>query len=252
MLSYNTNTPILFLIFNRPHTTIQVFSQIKKMKPTKLYFAADGPRSPEEKDVCEQTRNIVSAVDWVCDVSTLFRENNLGYGQAISEAIHWFFENEPEGIILEDDCLPSDSFFGFCSYMLEKYRNDERIGHISGSNHQKGIVRGDGSYYFSMLTSHWGWAGWRRVWKDYDSKKNPYHLFEKMKRIEQIQALTCYKDYWYYRFNIDGSVYSWNFQYFFLNLINNRLSVVPNANLITNIGCYDNPIIPNRYFMKED
>jgi len=156
MIAYNTETPILFLIFNRPSTTLHVFSQIRKMKPSRLYIAADGPRRPEEKAVCEQVREMATAVDWDCLVFKLFRDENLGCARAISEAVSWFFDREPEGIVLEDDCLPADSFFGFCSAMLEKYRNDERIGHISGGNYQRGIVRGDGSYYFSTLTHVWG------------------------------------------------------------------------------------------------
>jgi len=240
-MKYNTNTPILFLVFNRLSTTAKVFTQISKIKPRKLYVAADGPRNPEEKDICEQVRKIATSVDWECEIFTLFRDNNLGYGQANIEAINWFYNNEPEGIILEDDCLPNDSFFGFCSYMLEKYRNDNRIGHIGGSNFQKGLVRGDSSYYFSAQTPFWGWASWRRIWKDYDMKVNPYYLFEKMKRHEFIPSIAHHIDFWYYKFRIEESAKSWGFQYFYLNLINNRLSIVPNTNLITNIGCYDNP-----------
>ena len=243
MLTYNTNTPILFLIFNRPSTTVQVFAQIKKAKPSKLYVAADGPRNPEEKAICEQVRKIATSVDWDCEVHTLFRDNNLGCGPAISQAIDWFFENEPEGIVLEDDCLPADSFFGFCSTMLEKYRNDERIGHINGSNYQSGVIRGDGSYYFSTLTHVWGWAGWRRVWKDFDLKMKSYHLFEKMKYIEQMPAHVRFKGYWnhFFKIHYEERADSWGFKYSYLNLINHRLSIIPNSNLITNIGCSNKP-----------
>ncbi len=239
MFPYNTNTPILFLIFNRPDTTRQVFSQIRKAKPQWLYIAADGPRSSEEKQVCEQVREIATTVDWNCNVQTLFRDENLGCGRAIGQAITWFFENEPEGIILEDDCLPADSFFGFCSAMLERYRDDNRIGHISGGNYQKGIARGDGSYYFSALTNIWGWAGWRRIWKDYDANIGSLPLFEKFDYIRKMPSHGPFKDYWIHRFRLyfSGKKSSWDFQYSYLNLINNRLSVISNANMISNIGC---------------
>lgn len=243
MIAYNKNTPILFLIFNRPGTTAQVFARIREAKPGKLYIASDGPRFSEEEALCGQVREIAAAVDWDCEVLTLFRENNLGCGLAVSQAISWFFEHETEGIILEDDCLPSDSFFGFCSSMLEKYRNDERIGHINGSNYQSGMVRGDGSYYFSTLTHVWGWAGWRRVWKDYDMKMQTYPLFERMNYIDQMPAHAPFKNYWNnrFRFYSKGNTDTWDFQYSYLNLINRRLSVIPNANLISNIGCKQNP-----------
>lgn len=163
MIDYNTTTPVLFIIFNRIDTASKVFKKIKKAQPKRLYIAADGPRNEEEKIICDKVRNsIINEIDWECSPEILFQKENLGCRNTMNQAITWFFENEEEGIILEDDCLPADSFFGVCSQLLEKYRNDERIGHISGSNDQGGLKRGDGSYYFSSLTGIWGWAGWRR------------------------------------------------------------------------------------------
>jgi mannosyltransferase OCH1-like enzyme len=241
MLSYNSNTPILFVVFNRLDTAQKVFSKIKNVKPERLYIAADGPRNERESETCDRIRNtIVSQVEWDCSLKTLFREENLGCRRAVSGAISWFFENEPEGIILEDDCLPADSFFGFCSALLEKYRYDERVGHISGSNDQSGVKRGDGSYYFSTLTGIWGWAGWRRVWKDYDINMDSYPLFEQLNYIERIPGHAPFKYYWKHKFHThhyNKNLDSWSFQYAYLNLINNRLSINPNVNLISNIGC---------------
>ena len=241
MLTYNLNTPILFVIFNRLDTALKVFSRIKNAKPKYLYIAADGPRNEKEALTCSDVRNtVVSQIDWPCSVKTLFRTENLGCKKSLSGAISWFFENEPEGIILEDDCLPSESFFGFCSQLLEKYRDDERIGHISGSNDQSGVKRGDGSYYFSTLTGIWGWAGWRRVWKDYDLNMDSYPLFEQLNYLEKMPAHAPFKHYWKQMFQThyqNKNVNSWSFQYAYLNLINNRLSINPNVNLISNIGC---------------
>ena len=165
-------SPILFLIFNRPETTKKVFSAIKEVQPPRLYIAADGPRSeqPDEADHCELARTIATKVDWDCEVKTLFRDQNLGIRIAVSQAIDWFFEQEPEGIILEDDCLPDQSFFWFCKELLEKYRNDTRIMHIGGTNFQFGKNRTNYSYYFSRYAHIWGWASWRRAWEYYDEK----------------------------------------------------------------------------------
>ena len=164
--------PVLFLIFNRPETTIQVFSAIKKAQPNRLYIAADGPRPeyPDEVNHCKIARTIATNVDWDCEVKTLFRDQNLGCRLAVSQAIDWFFEQEPEGIILEDDCLPNQSFFWFCKELLEKYRNETRIMHIGGTNFQFGKNRTNYSYYFSRYAHIWGWASWRREWKYYDEK----------------------------------------------------------------------------------
>ena len=127
-------TPVLFLIFNRPDTTKQVFSAIQKARPPRLYVAADGPRSenPSEATSCELVRSIALNVDWECEVKTLFRDQNLGCRLAVSQAICWFFANEPEGIILEDDCLPSQSFFWFCHELLEEFRYDKQVVAICG------------------------------------------------------------------------------------------------------------------------
>lgn len=238
MLAYNQGTPVLLLIFNRPDTTKLVFESIRNTQPRKLYISADGPRNENEKQLCELTRAVVSNVDWPCEVKTLFSDENKGCKLAISEGITWFFENEEEGIILEDDCLPSQSFFGFCSMLLEKYRYDDRIGHIGGSNLQLGIERGDASYYFSRLTHVWGWAGWRRVWKDYDVEMKTFPVFQEMNGIEKIASHAPFENLWNNAFqetflkNID----TWDYQYAYLNLVNNRLSLIPNVNLISNLG----------------
>ena len=133
------DTPILFLVFNRPDTTAQVFQRIRELHPAKLFIAADGPREGKEgeKETCEDVRRLIlDGIDWVCDVKTLFRFHNLGCGNAVSSAITWFFDNVEEGIILEDDTLPDPSFFPFCKTLLEKYRNDEKVKIISGNNFQ--------------------------------------------------------------------------------------------------------------------
>src|SRR6478736_1770065 len=164
-------TPILFIVFNRPDTTRVVFEAIRKVKPKKLYIAADGIRSKVKSDEenCAKVRAIVNDVDWECDVKTLFHEENLNCGKAPSTAISWLFENEEEGIILEDDCLPSTSFFLFCEELLERYRYDSRVMHIGGNNFLNGWQKdNDYSYYFSRSGHIWGWATWRRAWNKFD------------------------------------------------------------------------------------
>ncbi len=237
MLPFDRQTPVLFLIFNRPHPTNLVFEEVRKAKPKKLYIACDGPRNKEEEIKVAEARAIVSNIDWDCDVETLFRDTNLGCRHAVSSAIDWFFENEPEGIILEDDCLPSQSFFGFCSVLLEKYRDDHRIGHIGGSNFQDGTMRGDGSYYFSRLTHVWGWAGWRRVWNTYDVNMKSFEFFTE-NQLKNLASHAPYSSIWFNNLSatFNGKINTWDYQYAYCNLINNRLSIIPNQNLITNIG----------------
>ncbi|MCG9793931.1 glycosyltransferase family protein [Flavobacterium algicola] len=236
---YQVTSPILFLIFNRPKETTVLFNAIKAVKPKKLYVAADGPRNNGKDDAsCKETRAIINQVDWDCEVITLFREQNLGCGKAVSGAITWFFENEEEGIILEDDCLPSDDFFRFVDAMLIKYRVDDRIGHICGCNFQDGIKRSNADYYYSKLTHVWGWASWRRVWSGYDFKMNG---LEEVIATDVLAGLTNSKlskkmIYNAFRRTKAGEIDTWDYQYFFLNQVNARLSVIPNFNMISNIG----------------
>ncbi|MFV0396697.1 MAG: glycosyltransferase family 32 protein [Bacteroidales bacterium] len=238
MLNHNFHTPVLFIVFNRPETTFRVFEQIRKAKPLRLYVAADGPRNELDRPLCENIRKIVEKVDWTCEVKTLFQTQNLGCREAGPTAIRWFFEHETEGIVLEDDCLPADDFFGFCSAMLERYRDDHRIGDISGGNYQFVNVRGDGSYFFSALSHVWGWAGWRRVWREYDLSISTFPSFKEGGYIDKMSSHAPFRNYWLNMFRVHHEgANGWDFQYAYLNLINNRLSIIPNVNLITNIGC---------------
>ncbi len=153
--------PVLFLIFNRPETTRRVFDVIRRVQPKRLYIGADGPRSDQNGEVklCHNARQIATAVDWPCQVKTLFRNSNLGCGLAVSSEMEWFFEHENEGIILEDDCLPSESFFPYCAELLDRYREDTRVMEIGG-NHLYDHRNTDYSYSFSNQSYIWGWATW--------------------------------------------------------------------------------------------
>lgn len=240
MIDYKTKSAVLFLIFNRPDTTQVVFEAIRNARPSKFYIAADGPRidRAQENELCQQTRAIVENIDWACEVKTLFRAENLGCKHAISSAIDWFFENEEEGIILEDDCLPSNSFFYFCDTLLEKYRFDTRIRHIAGCNLHIDKTWGTASTYFANQTHVWGWASWRRVWKDYDKDLKNYHEDEVRHQLSNIFSDPFVLDTWVEIFkNVkSGKIDTWDYQLAFINYFNNSLSINPNINLISNIG----------------
>jgi len=238
--SMSLKTPILFLVFNRPETTRRVFDAIKLAKPARLFVAADGPRTeiPSDLEKCERTRNILAEVDWDCQVLTLFREKNLGCRKAVSSAIDWFFENVEEGIVLEDDCLPSSSFFEYCQNLLEFYRHDKRVMQVCGLNV---LMQWNGtghSYFFSNYGPVWGWASWKRAWKYYDVD---------MKVWPEIRQNKIYEDFCQnseeakHRLDIYDKVYSreidtWDYQWGFAKMINHGLSIIPSVNLISNIG----------------
>lgn len=230
--------PILFLVFNRPDATRLVFGAIRRAKPNRLYVAADGARSdrPGEAEKVEEVKQIVGAVDWPCEVKNLYRDTNKGCKQAVSEAISWFFENEEMGIILEDDCLPEPTFFEFCNTLLERYRHDDRIMAICGTN-LANTDQIEDSYYFSGIPHIWGWASWSRVWQEYDVE---------MRDIEQVCSSIAVKShfskriwqYWkrFFREVQGGLVNTWDVQFSYLAIKSGRLSIFPKRNLISNIG----------------
>jgi hypothetical protein len=234
------NAPVLFLIFNRPDTTWKVFEVIRMVKPQKLFVAADGPRSekPNELEKCMEARKIATAVDWDCEIKTLFRDQNLGCKFAVSSAIDWFFDHVEEGIILEDDCLPHPTFFRFCEEMLARYRNDTRIMMVSGDNFQFGKQRTQDSYYFSRYPHIWGWATWRRTWQKYDVGIRQWPIIKNGGGLKDILKNRKVEEYWNDIFDgVYNNTYdTWDYQLLFTCLINNKLNIVPNANLITNIG----------------
>lgn len=233
-------TPILFLIFNRPDLTDLVFSTIRQAKPAQLFIAADGPREHKklEAELCKHTRDIVlQNIDWDCEVHTLLRDTNLGCKTAVSSAITWFFDNVEAGIILEDDILPDPSFFTFCEKMLIRYKDDERVTQISGVN-LMGHLDHKQSYFFSKMGGIWGWATWARAWKHYDVDIKDW----KNTRVRnEVKKFLAHRD-WFHRMksNFDmvyNKLYdTWDFQWVFTQLKLNGLAIIPIVNLIENIG----------------
>lgn len=240
MADFRLNTPVALLIFNRPETTQRVFNEIARVRPPKLLVIADGPRThkPDEAELCEKTRAIITQVDWDCEVLTNFATSNMGCKMRVSSGIDWIFEQVEEAIILEDDCLPEQSFFRFCQEMLIRYRDNERVGMVSGGNLQFGNQRGPGSYYFSRYTHIWGWASWRRAWKHYDRDMAYWPAFRDEGWLDIMFKTQGERDYWRHSFDAvhNGSLDTWDCSWTFASLINGMLQVAPNVNLISNIG----------------
>ncbi len=233
--------PVLIHLFNRPNMVVDLMQQIREAKPKKLYISSDWAREekPGEADLVNEIRTLaLKQVDWDCEVKTLFQDKNLGTRYAMMAGITWFFEHEEEGIILEEDCLPNQSFFRFCTELLAYHRHDPRIMHITGTNQQFGNKIGTGSYYYSNFPSIWGWASWRRVWEKYDPKMELFPEFEAEGMIENVffdpviiadlkQGL---------RLTYEDKNMTWDHHLGFAIAINNGLCIVPNVNLVGNIG----------------
>lgn len=232
-------TPVVFIIFRRPDLTKQVFEAIRQARPEKLFVIADGPRNADEAVICRQTRALTEQVDWPCEVSRNYAEVNMGARRRISRGLDWVFEQVDEAIILEDDCLPHPSFFGYCTEMLAHYREDTRIWCISGNNFQNGQHRGDGSYYFSNYPHTWGWATWKRAWQQYDHEMANWPAIRDGNFLEGILDDPLEVKYWYVIFQnlyTLGQPDAWDYIWIMTCWKNHGLAVLPNVNLVSNVG----------------
>jgi hypothetical protein len=233
-------TPVLLIVYNRPETTRAVVDSIRSVKPTRLFVFADGWRAPRDEERCLETRQVVAdSVDWDCKLSLNYQDHNLGCGPGPSFAITWFFSQVEHGIILEDDCVACPEFFFFCQELLERYASSSKIMHISGTNVEVATQYCSSSYYFSRYPLPWGWATWRRAWEKFD-----LHLdyWPSTKRANLLRdRFSSDREYKYWsrlwdsirceRFND-----IWDAQWAYACRAHRGLSIVPNTNLIHNIG----------------
>ncbi len=241
MSSWQLKTPVAFIIFNRPETTERVFAEIAKARPPKLLVVADGPREDRsgEAEKCAATRAIIDRVDWDCEVLRNFSDQNLGCKMRVSSGIDWVFEQVEEAIILEDDCMPDSTFFRYCEELLVRYRNDKRIGLISGDNFQFGQFRNDDSYYFSKYVHIWGWATWRDRWiSSYDVSMSKWPQIQKEGWLLDMVGNEREAIFWNKIFELvyRGEIDTWDYQWVFANWVEGRSTVLPSKNLISNIG----------------
>lgn len=236
------DTPVAFFIFNRPWITAKSFNKIKMIKPKNLYIIADGPRDNNKNDIirCEETRNIVKNIDWDCNLNINFAEKNLGMKERNISGLNWLFSKVDMAIILEDDNLADLSFFRFASELLNYYKNNKKIFQITGVNWQDGIVRNNASYYFSKYNHLWGWATWKRCWEYYDKNIPYWSHWKKTHEWKEICPDPIERIFWTKLFNtyVKEEVNSWAYPWLLTAFYHKGLTVVPNKNLVRNIGFF--------------
>lgn len=226
--------PVLILAFNRPHLTEQLVRALAPVAPPVVYAALDGPRDgvPEDEERCDEVRSLVCSLPWEHELRTLFRDTNLGCGPAVVGGIDWLFTHEGEGVILEDDILPHPSMFSFMAEILSRYRDDERVMHVSATNY--GGVRGSSDYFFSRYVSIWGWGTWRRAWKRFnfdisDWRQGPDVL---------SQPGLGWRTRRYLAFSFDraaAGLGNWDYQWKYA-VMRNGLAITPSRNLAVTTG----------------
>lgn len=240
------SVPVLLIIFNRPNETEKVLIALKNAKVKKLYILCDGPRNEikEDSGLINQTKRVVNKYRAFFTVSELYFNENLGIIKTFFQGLNWFFEKEEMGIILESDCLPNNEFFIFCESMLNVYKDDHRIWHVSGTNFQRSKISRESSYFFTSIPLIWGWATWRRAWQNYDplmkdldliSNTNEFRksfISNKEFRVQKKKFKEAYS----------GKIQTWDYQWTYAMKKNKALAINPNVNLVSNIGYGPNAI----------
>lgn len=234
----NIDVAVLLLFFNRPETFRQVFAEVRKARPSRLFLYQDGPRSERDMAGIEECRRIAADIDWECDVHRLYQERNYGCDPSGFMSHKWAFSLADKCIVLEDDVVPSQSFFPFCKEMLDRYEHDERITMVAGFNTDEISPDATADYFFTAAFSIWGWASWRRVIDRWDEKytflDDPATLrqLENLCRRRKVRAdfISMCHDH-----RAAGKPF---FESIFWAsmLMNNGLAVMPARNLINNIG----------------
>jgi hypothetical protein len=237
------STPVAMIVFNRPESTRRVFAAVAEARPTHLLIIGDGAREnrPGEAELCDQVRKIVTAVDWPCKVETNFAERNMGCRSRMISGLNWVFSRVEEAIILEDDCLPDQSLFPYCSELLERHRENQQIGLIAGFNPLEKEFPFAFSYYYSLPAtfSIWGWATWRRAWQQYDES---IRSWPEVKQANLLDVILPNKKVVLYWSKIFDAMYegtgpdTWDYQWIYTCWVHNWLSIVPRRNLVQNIG----------------
>ena len=229
---------VLLLFFNRPESFGQVFAEVKKARPSKLFLYQDGSRGERDLAGIKACREIAEDIDWECEVHRMYQEKNVGCDPSEYLSQKWAFSIVDKCIVLEDDDVPSQSFFPFCKEMLDRYEHDERIVMVAGFNTDEVTPDVPDDYFFTTVFSIWGWASWRRVIDQWDGQysflddaynMHQLRLLTKERRYRQTMLQMCY-DHRALKKEYYESIF-WACMMF-----NHGLAIMPTKNLINNLG----------------
>jgi hypothetical protein len=232
-------TPVAFVLFRRPDRTRRVFEEIRRARPKRLFLIADGPRGPDEAADCYAARAVVEDIDWACEVTRDFATENIGLKHRLPSGLDGVFGDVDRAIVLEDDCLPHQTFFRFCDELLERYADDERVMHVAGSQLLPDPPPWSTTYHFSRYVHIWGWATWRRAWRHFDVELREWHALDREQRECSLRSMfddESERRYWRYVWDRSGEIENWDAQWSYALLAREGLAANSNRNLISNIG----------------
>jgi len=232
--------PILVIFWNRPSMLEGLLDVLEPLQPQSLYLACDGPRAGDANNqaLVQQCRALIDErVTWPVQLQRRYGDHNQGCRAGVAAAINWFFEQEPEGIVLEDDVWPDPSFFPFMQELLARYRDDSRIGSIS-SHHFHRQPSGDvSSYRYSIYNHCWGWGSWRRAWQQYDFALSSWPAFRDQGLLAGLGSRR-FQRYWTRILDATaaGQIDTWDFAWTYSHWKAGMLSCVPDRCLVRNAG----------------
>lgn len=239
----SVSEPLLLIAFNRPDLFECLIERLRETKPQKIYVAVDGPRPGNHLDAVKvaETLELIATIDWTQYVQVLAQDSNLGCGRGVSTALSWFFDQEERGIILEDDILPQPTFFGYCTELLDRYANDDRVLAVSGCNF---VPQGFQShpelpYRFSRVPHIWGWATWRRSWELHSLNMSNWRERMGLKQLWAVSGRSLQGVlFWRSIFDLlaRGQIDTWDMQYTFEGMAREMWTATSNVNLVDNIG----------------
>lgn len=231
-------TPVAFFIYKRSDCAGKVWAEIRKARPPVVLVVADGPKAESERSACEAVRAIVEQADWPCEIRRNYAMSNLGCRRRLVTGLDWVFQQVEEAVILEDDCLPDQSFFGYCERLLDKYRDEPRVMHIGGASFDGWHLPRRASYRFTQYVHVWGWATWRRAWKLYDPDMKAWGRIDQERLLSHTCNSRTEQEYWRRMFSLvaRGGLDTWDYQWMLSCWIHGALATVPKRNLVANIG----------------
>ena len=252
----STEAPVAIIIYNRADYSAALYEKLQELKPSRLYIIADGPKNQTDYSLCQKTRSVFDTIGWDCHVTRIFSETNLGCGARVFSGLNEVFRAEDRAIILEDDCIPSQPFFSFCNEVLEKFKDDSRFMHISGSNFTPERSNDEFSCVYSKYGHIWGWATWKRAWSLFDYQMSDWPVIREKEVLKYF--FHSRKEYNFFLRHFDTYFHDpskpWGYRWMYARLINNGISVIPKKNLITNIGAdgtYNTSGINNKSLFKQ-
>lgn len=233
------DVPVALFLFNRPKELSAVFSQISKVKPSTLFLIADGPReeNADDRQLCSEARSIVDQVNWPCKVYKKYSKKNQGCRIAIPNGLDWVFSIVDQCVILEDDCVPNESFFHYCEDLLHIYRHNPKIMAIGGHRYDGPDQFDSESYFFSKYPSTWGWATWRRAWKHFDLNLSQWPELKNTDWLKKILGNQHHEIYWSRIFDqMIAGLDAWDYALVFSAWLQGGISIRSSVNMIENIG----------------